>query len=133
GPRRGGGRRPGRPRPPAPAALAGLVNRASGDVMVDGVRPADLFARTLAQGSKIATADGRVDIQFGDKSAFALGPRSTIELRRFDVEIIELAVDGTVDIVVAPRAAGQRFLVDAGDQVVEVRGTQFRVTHDAGS
>jgi hypothetical protein len=117
----------------APAALVGLVSRASGDVMVDGVRPADLFARPLARGNRIATADGRVDIQFGDKSAFALGPRSTIELRRFDAQTIELAVDGTVDISVAPRAGGQRFLVDAGDQVVEVRGTQFRVTHDAGS
>jgi hypothetical protein len=113
-----------------PRALIGLVSRAAGDVMVDGVRPSDLFTRALAQGSRIATADGRVDIQFGDKSAFALGPRSTIELRRFDAEIIELAVDGTVDISVAPRAEGQRFLVDAGDHVVEVRGTQFRVTHD---
>ena len=113
-----------------PSALVGLVSRAAGDVMVDGVRPTDLFARSLGQGSRIATADGRVDIQFGDKSAFALGPRSTIELRRFDVEAIELAVDGTVDISVAPRAEGQRFLVDAGDHVIEVRGTQFRVTHD---
>jgi hypothetical protein len=121
--------------PPAapPAALAGLVNRASGDVMVDGVRPADLFARPLTQGSRIATADGRVDIQFGDKSAFALGPRSTIELRRFDAETVELAIDGTVDITVAPRTSGQRFLVDAGDHVIEVRGTQFRVAHDASS
>ena len=121
--------------PPAlpPAALVGLVSRASGDVMVDGVRPADLFARSLTRGSRIATGDGRVDIQFGDKSAFALGPRSTIELRRFDAEVIELAVDGTVDIAVASRTAQQRFLVDAGDHVVEVRGTQFRVTHDAGA
>ena len=121
------------PRVLPPAALVGLVSRASGDVMVDGVRPADLFGRTLTKGSRIATADGRVDVQFGDKSAFALGPRSTIELRRFDAQTIELAVDGTVDIAVAPRAGGQRFLVDAGDQVVEVRGTQFRVTHDGSS
>jgi len=113
--------------------LIGLVSRASGDVMVNGVRPTDLFARPLGQGSRIATADGRVDIQFGDKSAFALGPRSTIELRRFDSDIIELAVDGTVDISVAPRGEGQRFLVVAGDHTVEVRGTQFRVSHDAGA
>lgn len=121
--------------PPAlpPAALVGLVSRASGDVMVDGVRPADLFARKLSTGSVIATAEGRVDIQFGDKSAFSLGPRSTIELRRFDAQTIELAIDGTVDIAVAPRTGGQRFLVDAGAQVVEVRGTQFRVAHDKSS
>jgi len=123
---------PVQPPPPlVPTALVGLVSRASGDVMVDGVRPADLFARALTKGSLIATADGRVDVQFGDASAFALGPRSTLELRRFDAQTIELAVEGTVDVTVAPRGAGQRFVVDAGDRVVEVRGTQFRVTHDA--
>src|SRR4029079_10793173 len=106
-----------------------LGSRAAGDVMVAGVRPGDLFARPLGKGSRIATADGRVDIQFGDKSAFALGARSTIELRRFDAQVIELAVDGTVDISVAPRVDGQRFVVDAGDHKVEVRGTQFRVSH----
>jgi hypothetical protein len=118
---------------PAPAELVGLVSRASGDVMVDGIRPTDLFARTLGRGSRIATGDGRVDIQFGDKSAFAVGPKSTIELRRFDARVIELVVDGTVDIAVAPRSDGQRFVVEAGDRTVEVRGTQFRVTHDGGA
>jgi hypothetical protein len=117
----------------SPAPLTGLVSRASGDVMIDGVRPADLFARSLTQGSLIATAEGRVDVQFGDRTAFALGPRSTIELRQFDAQTIELAIDGTVDIAVAARGDEQRFLVDAGDQVVEVRGTQFRVSHDAAA
>jgi ferric-dicitrate binding protein FerR (iron transport regulator) len=113
-----------------PAALVGLVSRASGDIMIDGARPDDLFARKLVRGNRIATGDGRVDIQFGDKSAFALGPASTLELRRFDADTIELVVDGTLDVTVAPRAAGQRFLVDAGDHLVEVRGTQFRVVHE---
>lgn len=121
------------PAPPQPAELVGLVSRASGEVMVDGVRPPDLFLRPLTRGSRIATADGRVDVQFGDKSAFALGPRSTVELRRFDAGVVELAVDGTVDIAVASRADGQRFLVVAGDQTVEVRGTQFRVSHDSAA
>lgn len=122
---------------PLPAAaaprLTALVSRASGDVMVDGVRPADLFARALGQGNIIATGEGRVDIQFGDKSAFALGPRSTLELRRFDARTIELAVDGTVDLAVAPRGDDQRFIVVAGDQVIEVRGTQFRVVREGGA
>jgi ferric-dicitrate binding protein FerR (iron transport regulator) len=117
---------------PPPAQLIGLVSRASGDVMLDGVRPEDLFARRLIEGSSLATGDGRVDVQFGGDSAFALGAMSTLRLRRFDARTIELAVDGTLDVAVAPRAGGQRFLVDAGDQVVEVRGTQFRVVHDAG-
>jgi hypothetical protein len=121
-----------RPRPAPPTRLIGLVNRASGDVMLDGVRPDDLFARSLVEGSSLATGDGRVDVQFGSDSAFALGPMSTLHLRHFDAGTIELVVDGTLDVAVAPRTGGQRFLVDAGDQVVEVRGTQFRVVHDAG-
>jgi len=124
---------PPAPVPASPAGLVGLVSRASGDIMVDGVRPPDLFARTLIKGSLIATGDGRVDVQFGDISAFALGPRSTLELRRFDAQTIDLVIEGTVDITVAARADGQRFLVHAGDHVVEVRGTQFRVTHDSAS
>ena len=116
---------------PAPAApLAGMVSRVSGEVMIDGVRRNDLFDRSLGPGTVIATADGRIDVQFGDHSAFALGPRSKLELRRFDATEVRLVVDGTVDVEVAPRAAGQRFLVEAGAQTVEVRGTQFRVVHD---
>jgi hypothetical protein len=118
--------------PGEPVALVGLVSRAAGDVMVDGIRPTDLFSRKLARGNLIATGDGRVDVQFADKSAFALGVNSTVELRRFDAELIELAVDGTLDVTVAPRAAGQRFIVHAGAREIEVRGTQFRVIHDAG-
>jgi FecR protein len=119
------------PAPPAP--LIGLVSRASGDVMLNGMRPADLFARQLGQGAKITTASGRVDIQFDDQSALALGPASTVELRRFDATAVELAIEGTVDISVAPREGNQRFLVHAGDRVIEVRGTRFRVSHGAGS
>jgi hypothetical protein len=115
----------------APAPLVGLVSRVSGDVMIDGLRRPDAFERTLAAGAVIATADGRVDVQFGDGSAFALGARSTLQLRRFDAEAIELVVDGTVDALVAPRAPHQRFVVIAGDDTIEVRGTQFRVARDA--
>jgi hypothetical protein len=118
---------------PAPAPLIGLVSRASGDVMINGLRPQDLFARTLTQGNRIATGGGRVDIQFGEGSAFALGPRSIIELRRFDSEAIELVIDGTVDIAVAPRPADQRFVVHAGPHAIEVRGTRFRVSRDGAA
>lgn len=119
---------------PTPAPLTGLVSRIAGhtdDVLVDGVRPTDLFSRRIVAGTVIATGDGRIDVQFGDASAFALGPRSTLELRRFDAEMIELRVDGTLDVEVAPRAAGQRFVVVAGEHTVEVRGTQFQVRRDA--
>ena len=117
----------------APAPLVGLVSRATGDVMIDGLRRADLFARTLGPGAVIATSDGRVDVQFGEGGAFVLGPRSRLQLRRFDAEGIELAVDGTVDVEVSPRAPRQRFAVIAGARTIEVRGTRFRVRHDGGA
>lgn len=116
-----------------PAKLVGVVSRLAGEVMIDGVRRSDAFDRTIGAGTMLATADGHVDIQFGDHSAFALGPRSSLELRQFDAKTIELVIEGTVDVEVAPRAAGQRFLVTAGDQTIEVHGTQFRVTHDGAN
>jgi hypothetical protein len=113
-----------------PAPVVGIVSRLAGQVMIDGVRRDDAFTRTLAAGTVLATGDGQIDVQFGADSAFALGPRSTLELRHFDGDLIELAVQGTVDIKVAPRAPHQRFLVVSGDTTVEVRGTQFRVHND---
>lgn len=113
-----------------PAPVTGVVSRLAGQVMIDGVRRDDAFTRTLVAGTVLATGDGRIDVQFGSDSAFAVGPRSTLELRRFDADQIELAVHGTVDITVAPRAPQQRFVVVSGDTTVEVRGTQFRVSSD---
>jgi hypothetical protein len=113
------------------AAQHGLVSRIAGDVLIDGVRPAHPFDISLGKGTVVATGAGRVDIQFGEASAFALGPRSTLELRAFDAETIELAVEGSIELVVAPRAKNQRFLVVAGDHTIEVRGTRFSVVHDA--
>ncbi len=120
---------------PPPAAIGGLVVRTAGatsgdDVMIDGVRPTDLFARRLGAGTVIATGEDHVDVQFGDASAFSLGPRSTLELRRFDAKLIELVVDGTIDLEVAPRLPGQRFVVIAGEHTIEVRGTRFRVRRE---
>ena len=87
-----------------PAPLVGLVSRSAGEIRVDGAPVADLYARVLAAGSVVATGEGRLDVQFGDGSALALGPRSTVELRRFDAEAVELVVRGTLDVEVAPRA-----------------------------
>jgi len=117
-----------------PARLTALVSRLAGDVMIDGVRaeePSTLFAKPLGVGTVLATGEGRVDVQFGESSAFGLGPRSTLEFRAFDAETIELVVDGAVDLEVAPRANNQRFLITAGDRTIEVRGTRFTVKHDA--
>lgn len=117
---------------PAPAAIAGLVTRATaGDVLIDGAKPTDLFTQKIVAGTVIATGDAALDVQFGDASGFVLAPHSTLDVQRFDAEAIELAVTGMIDIEVAPRAAGQTFVVLAGERAVEVRGTQFRVRHDA--
>ncbi|HEY1557227.1 MAG TPA: FecR family protein [Kofleriaceae bacterium] len=117
----------------APRPVVGLVSRLAGDVLFDGLAldARHAFERRIAAGAVLATGEGRVDVQFGDASALSLGAASKLEVRRFDAEQIELAVDGTVDIEVAPRAAGQRFVVIAGGETVEVRGTQFRVVRDA--
>ncbi len=119
------------PRPERVAAkpLVGLINRLTGDLMIDGLRPADPFRASLAAGNVLATGEGRVDIQFGDRSALALGPHSRLELVRFDTQAIELVVDGTIDVEVATRAPEQRFAIRAGLREIEVRGTQFRIVH----
>lgn len=111
------------------AEPAAIISRLAGDVRVDGRAPD--FAHPLAAGDVIATGSGRLDAQFGEASAFAVGPDSRLELRRLDANVIELAVDGTVDVVVSARGKDQRFLVDAGDRVVEVRGTRFQVRNGA--
>jgi hypothetical protein len=116
---------------PAPPALVGLASRVAGNVMINGLRP-DAFATRITAGTQLTTGDGRIDVQFGDASAFALAPHSQLELRHFDDRLVELVVGGTVDVTVAKRAPGQRFIVVAGDRTVEVRGTQFRVVHDHG-
>jgi hypothetical protein len=116
------------------APLGGVIVRATGNadtIAIDGAHPQDLFAQRLGTGSVIATAEARLDVQFGDGSAFALGPSSTLELRHFDSHLIELRVDGTLDVEVGPRASDQRFLVIAGEHTVEVRGTQFQVRRGA--
>jgi ferric-dicitrate binding protein FerR (iron transport regulator) len=115
-----------------PAALTALVSRLAGDVMIDGAKVDNAFAKSLVAGTVLATGDGRIDVQFGEASAFALGPRSTLELRSFDSDTIALVVDGSVDLEVAPRTKHQRFFVIAGDRTIEVRGTRFAVKHDAG-
>ena len=115
------------------APLTALVSRLAGDVMIDGAHPDSnaAFQAPLGAGTVLATGDGRIDLQFGDASAFALGPHSTLELFKFDADTVALVVDGTVDLEVAPRAKNQRFVVVAGDRTIEVRGTRFTVKRDA--
>ncbi len=116
----------------ASSPLSALVTRVRGVAQLDGTRDgAALFSRVVGSGSVVATAAGTIDLQLGEGTALTLGPRSTLRLERFDTAAIELSIDGVIDLEVAPRRPGQRFLVRAGAQTVEVRGTRFRVEHHA--
>lgn len=124
------------PPAPVPAALRGVVTLAVGRVALDrAASPTEVMAGAVTAGSALTTLDGRVAVQFGEGSGFAIGPRSTVTVRRFDAAAIELAIvgDGELAIEVAPRAPGQRFVVDVGDRIVEVRGTAFEIRHRDGA
>jgi hypothetical protein len=111
--------------PPAPpTALAAVVVRELGR---DANHP---FDHLVHAGDTITTEDSRLDLQFDDASALALGPSSIVSVRRLDADEVELFLQqGTLDVTVTKRAPNQRFLVElATGRTVEVRGTQFRIT-----
>jgi hypothetical protein len=116
--------------PPVVAADTGdvgVLTLVRGDATIDGRPALEAFATALQATSEIRTGSGEVSVQFGDGSAFAVGPRSVLRVRQFDRHAIALEIDGRIDVDVAPRAPGQRFVVLAGSRTVEVRGTGFRV------
>lgn len=129
------------PRPPQPAAMAVELAPASpigalavferGRVSVDGA--AIRWDAPIGEGARIETgADGRVALQFGDRAGLSLGPDSSLVLRTFDSQVIELVLDGEIDVLVTRRRATQQFAVVAGGRSVVVRGTGFRVVHRGG-
>lgn len=118
------------PEPAPPAALAGVVTFAAGEVALDGAPLA--FDRLLGPGSVLRTGDGRVGVQFAAGSGFALAPGSELRVLAFDERRIELAVSGEVDVDVTRRRPGQSLAIVAGDHRVVVRGTAFRVGHRDG-
>jgi len=114
--------------PPAAQPLRGVITFSQGAVTRGGERLD--FDSVIAPGDRLATgADGTLTVQFGSATGFTLGPRSSIELRSFDQRHVAIALDGQVTVEVEHRADDQRFEVLAGDAVVSVRGTVFRVEH----
>ncbi len=111
--------------PEALQSLDALVTFAQGDVRV-GDQPLR-FDETLAAGAELSAGQGGMVVQFGDKSAFRLASNSTLLIRRFDSERIELEVVGKVDVDLTRRLPNQEFVVVAGEHEVVVRGTAFRV------
>jgi hypothetical protein len=78
-------------------------------------------------GSRLVTGEGSVHVQFGERSAFFLEPRSVLEVVRFDERGVELRLEGGIGVELEKRAPGQAFTVVAAGRRVEVRGTVFRV------
>jgi ferric-dicitrate binding protein FerR (iron transport regulator) len=130
---------------PAPAAarpLHGAVVFAQGEVERGGT-PLDLDAVVVA-GDRLTTGeDASVVLQFGSDSGMRLGPRSSVELRRFDSRRVEVVLTGslTVDLTRTGRAAGGAepalggdfsFAVGVGEREVVVKGTVFRVDYRDG-
>jgi hypothetical protein len=130
----------GAPQAPAPVAeVAGAPADAAGPPPIEGVVTlvqGEVVGRmdaVLRAGSTLATGrDGRVAVQFGVDSGFALGPNSSVRVVALDVQRIQLEIEGRIDVRVSERAPGQHFGVIAGSHEVVVRGTVFRVEHDAG-
>lgn len=121
----------------APAVpLIGIVTFAQGELEVDGeaVSAVEALSRRLARGDSVRTGPGaRLTIQLGDMTGFTLGPSSSLELRSLDDRNVELGLDGEVSVEVSHRRDEQRFAVVAGDRVVSVHGTLFRVEHVGGA
>lgn len=120
------------------AGLRGVVTFASGEITIDGGSPAPpdldaLFASSVEEGARLGTREGRLVVQFGQGSGFALAPASRVTLRRFDARQVELVVDdGAIEVELAPRRADQTFVVVAGRHRVSVVGTAFQVAHRQG-
>ena len=140
------------PRPQAPKVVAGsatdrarsilrgVVTFASGQVALDGTEPrtdgAELGAvlsSEVEMGARLRTGEGRLVIQFGQASGFALGPHSSVTVGSFDDRAVELVVyEGAVEVELSHRRADQTFVVVAGHHRVSVVGTAFQVAHRAG-
>jgi ferric-dicitrate binding protein FerR (iron transport regulator) len=97
-------------------------------VLVSGAAAPLLEGRRLAAGSRIVTpANGRATLSFSTGTTASLGEGTDLTVGgEGGTELLRLS-EGSVDLVVAKLAAGQRFLVDTPDAEVEVHGTRFRV------
>jgi ferric-dicitrate binding protein FerR (iron transport regulator) len=114
-------------------SLDGVVTFAQGNATVNDQAVA-LATTSLTKGSTIVTGDGRLAVQFGERSGFVLEPHSKLEITAFDEGAVDLQVDqGAVAVEVTHRQPKQRFTVSAGSRRVEVRGTIFRVARTAGA
>lgn len=118
--------------PIRPVPMVGVVTLAQGEAHLAGTGGAAVFAQPVVAGLRLDTGDGRIAVQVDTETAFAIGPRSRLDVARLDDAAIELHVDGEVSVEVSHRRDGQRFVVVAGDRVVEVRGTAFEVAHHGG-
>ncbi|MBI4510640.1 MAG: FecR domain-containing protein [Deltaproteobacteria bacterium] len=118
---------------PVPTAkpLEGIITLLAGAVHLD--HDAIAIASGIKAGARIVTEEGRVAVQFGNRSGFLVDSGTTVELLQFDESAVELRVRGSVSAELVKRQPHQRFVVRAGSRFVEVRGTAFRVTEQYGA
>ena len=119
--------------PPIAAPLsqgAALAVAAESDCQVSGesgeVRA--LSAPVLAEGERLLVGPGSLTVQTGPATGVRLSEGSQVELAELTAHSTLLRlVGGELFAEVKPLAHGDRFQVRAGDLLVSVRGTAFRV------
>ena len=110
--------------------LRGAVTMLRGGVSLNG-QPLG-FDDAIAAGSRLATGEGQVTIQYDDNSGFTVMEDSIVTVVRFQPDDVILTVDGALVADVNRRDDRHRFTVRAGHREVRVKGTVFRVDHRPG-
>lgn len=113
----------------------------SGQVRIDPATPVKLGS-TVGAGTVISTgANSFVTLSLADGSRVTLPSQSVVRVETIDRIVLDGRIErsfrvesGRADFGVTPRAKpDDRFLVRTPVAVAAVRGTEFRVAHDAGA
>jgi hypothetical protein len=119
----------------SPAPQAGALATAMGSacqVLGQSGELRPLTTPSLAQGERVLTGDGTLTVQTAAATGVRVGASSDVELATLSPLVTELRVlSGELFAEVKPLEAGSSFRVRAGDLLVTVRGTAFRVVREA--
>jgi len=116
---------------PAPVARSELVF-ASGDVMVGG-EPARVGVKTLTEGARLVTHEGRACVTIDPAIDVCTGPESELVLESLDGTRVRVGVRrGTAVAALAPRSAGHSFSLAAGKLAATAHGTVYALEAKAG-
>ncbi|HJZ87825.1 MAG TPA: AgmX/PglI C-terminal domain-containing protein [Polyangia bacterium] len=128
-------RAPPQPTPaPARDTLLAHATAVAGDVQV-GVASFRALApgSAVPEGAHITTENGRASLQWGERTGLTIVERSEIALAALDEHRSEVVVNrGEIALRVGSQRADQSFRVATPGHSIDVRGTWFRVTREAG-